>query len=92
MICAIFNVCAMITETPMSPLPSSSITIEVVSESVPSPPHFSSSVIVRMPAASAFSTISQEKLFSGSVFASSAAARGLTSASTKRFTVSKMRR
>ena len=49
MICAIFRVCAMITETPISPLPSSSMTMDVVSESVPRPPHFSSSVMVRMP-------------------------------------------
>src|SRR5690606_37580924 len=40
MICAIFRVCANMTETPMSPIPSSSITMEVVRESVPRPPHF----------------------------------------------------
>ena len=49
MICAILSVCAKITDTPMSPFASSSITIAVVSESVPRPPHFSESVIVRMP-------------------------------------------
>ena len=61
----------------MSPFASSSITIAVVSESVPRPPHFSESVIVRMPSSCAFSTISHEKPAPGPGSASSFAARGL---------------
>ena len=56
-----------------------------MSESVPRPPHFSASVIVRIPTSCAFSTISHEKPAAGSGSASSFAARGLTSSSTKRF-------
>jgi hypothetical protein len=45
-----------------------------------------------MPTSCARSTISQEKLASGSGLASSAAARGATSSSTKRWTVSRIAR
>ena len=66
------------------------MTIAVVSESAPIPPHSSESVIVRIPTRSVWSMISQEKQSAGSDCRSSSAATGVTDSATNFRTVSRI--